>query len=122
MFANMRPRYHTAVYLVNHVYHIFRITYFTRGIPSSLEPLNSVASRFFLLTPVIYVCTMSTMYSLTDERSVMVSEHQVTKSTRLPKGVVDRIDKLTAPVGSTVSQFLRTAAMKELRRLEKARG
>lgn len=65
---------------------------------------------------------MSTMYSLTDERSVMVSEHQVTKSTRLPKGVVDRIDKLTAPVGSTVSQFLRTAAMKELRRLEKARG
>lgn len=43
-------------------------------------------------------------------------ERQVTKGVRLPKELVQRIERITAHEGSTFSQFMRTAAIKEIQR------
>lgn len=44
----------------------------------------------------------------------MTQDNQLIKGVRLPKDVIRRIEKIVAAEGSTFSQFLRTAAIREL--------
>ena len=43
-------------------------------------------------------------------------EQQIARGTRLPRRIDDQIAKITKRDGSTVSQFLRTAAIEKLNR------
>lgn len=45
---------------------------------------------------------------------------QITKSVRLPKPIIDRIERAAEAEGSTFTQFLRTAAINELKRRKAA--
>lgn len=45
-----------------------------------------------------------------------MATNQIHKAVRLPKELIERIEKAAKAEGSTLSQFLRTAAINELKR------
>ncbi len=47
-------------------------------------------------------------------------DRQIVKGVRLPLALVKKIERIAVNEGSTFSQFLRTAAIKELRAKEQA--
>ncbi len=47
-------------------------------------------------------------------------ERQQMKGVRLPKRIIDRIEQLVREEGTTFSQFMRTAAIKALKRKAQA--
>lgn len=46
-------------------------------------------------------------------------ERQIAKSIRLPRSIVREIEKIVKADGSTISQFMRTATIEKLNRLDR---
>jgi hypothetical protein len=60
------------------------------------------------------------MSSATNSPKRKAMEQQVFKAVRLPRSVVRSIARITKADGSTFSQFMRTAAIKEVNEREKS--
>ena len=54
--------------------------------------------------------------SIKQPRRRNIMSKQISKSIRLPKAIIREVEKAAMAEGSTLSQFLRTAAINELKR------